>query len=287
MSRAFAIAPFILGLCAFPAGAEVPLDIAETGHATVPVEGAFGEQQFVLDTGAEGSAIYEDVAALFDFPDAGRTNLQGQTGASVVTLIDIGEVTLDGVRKGPIEAAILPPRADKIRLAGVVGLDVFGDRTLDFDLPRRRLSLLAPGRLPDDLTTSPVAAKATAGQLLTVPVKIGSVTATAVIDTGARKTLVNWSLARLLKIAPADLSVGETINGATNMAIGTGTTQLSEVELGTRRLTDAPVLVADLPVFEIFGVADRPAIILGLDWLGDTRLVVDFPGQRVWFEPAL
>jgi len=37
-------------------------------------------------------------------------------------------------------------------------------------------------------------------------------------------------------------------------------------------------------VFEAFGVADRPAIILGLDWLAETRMVIDFPARRVWFE---
>ena len=48
-------------------------------------------------------------------------------------------------------------------------------------------------------------------------------------------------------------------------------------------LPSAPVLVADLPVFELFGVADRPAVIFGLDWLTATRLVVDFPARRIWF----
>jgi hypothetical protein len=41
--------------------------------------------------------------------------------------------------------------------------------------------------------------------------------------------------------------------------------------------------VADLPVFEVFGVADRPAVIFGMDWLDVARLVVDFPLRRVWF----
>jgi hypothetical protein len=125
---AFAIAPLMLGFCALPANAEVPLDIAKTGHATVPVEGPFGEQQFVLDSGGDGSAIFEDIAVLFDFPDVERTKLEGQTGASIVTLADTGKVSLDGVRKGPMEAAIQPPRSDMIRLAGIVRLDVFGDR---------------------------------------------------------------------------------------------------------------------------------------------------------------
>lgn len=287
MTQTFRTVPLALFLLASPAIAEVPLEIAETGHATVPVQGTFGERQFVLDTGAEGSAIYEDFADLFNFPNAGSTDLQGQTGASKVSLANIGKVTLDGVVQGPIEAAKLPPRADKVPLAGIVGLDVFGDRTLDFDLPRRRVTLLAPGTLPADLATDPVIATATTGMLLTVPVRIGSVTATAVIDTGARKTRINWKLARMLAIDPADLSRGETIYGATNSEMATGATRLRDVQLGDRHLAYAPVLVADLPVFDAFAVADRPAIILGLDWLTETRMVVDFPGQRVWFQPAM
>jgi hypothetical protein len=279
-------ASLTLSLVASSALAEVPLRIADTGHATVPVAGSFGEHQFVLDTGAEGSAIYEDFAKTYDIPDAGSIELQGQTGASSVALANIEELSLDGIRKGPIEAVKLPPRSDGVPLAGIVGLDLFGDRTLDFDLPKRRVALLAPGAVPAGLSSKAVDATPTTGQLLTVPVRIGSVTATAVIDTGARKTRINWNLARLLQIGPDDLIRGETIYGATNVALETGATQLHDVNLGDRHLAVAPVLVADLNVFEVFGVADRPAVILGMDWLWETRLVVDFPGKRVWFEAA-
>ena len=124
----------------------------------------------------------------------------------------------------------------------------------------------------------------TLGNLLTIPVTIGDVTATAVLDTGARKTRINWKLGTLLGLDPAKPAKGDTIQGATNKAIETGATSVSNVQLGDRALIDAPVLVADLPVFEAFGVADRPAIILGLDWLTETRMVIDFPARRVWFE---
>ena len=35
-----------------PCLAVVPMEIAKSGHATVPVEGIFGKARFVLDTGA-------------------------------------------------------------------------------------------------------------------------------------------------------------------------------------------------------------------------------------------
>ena len=283
----FRIPTFFFSLAlavATPAKAEVPMEIARTGHVTVPVSGSFGVGQFVFDTGAEGSAVYADFADSAGLANSGNVSLQGQTGAADVPVIRLSEMVLDGVRKGPLEVVKLPRRADGVPLAGIVGLDVFGDRIVDFDLPRRRIALLASDRRPKGLVGPPVIASTTTGMLLTVPVKIGSTAATAVIDTGARKTRINWSLGRRLGLEPAKLAKGDTIQGATNRPIETGATRIADVHLGCRHLADAPVLVADLPVFEAFGVADRPAIILGLDWLQRVRMVIDFPARLVWFQ---
>ena len=277
----------VLSLLAVPAAAAVPIEIAQTGHATVPVTGSFGTAQFVFDTGAEGSAVYEDFADRAGLPAAaGSETLQGQTGTSDVAIVLLKDVTLDGVHKEALEAVKLDRRADGVKLAGIIGLDVFGDRTVDFDLPHKRVALLAPGMLPKGISSEPVVASLTTGNLLMVPVTIGDVTATAVIDTGARKTRINWALGRLLGLDPAKLAKGDVIQGATNRAVETGATRVAKVHLGDRVLPDAPVLVADLPIFEAFGVADRPAIILGMDWLEQTRMVIDFPGRKVWFEAA-
>jgi predicted aspartyl protease len=277
-------AALFVALMAAPAEAEVPIEIAATGHATVPVEGSFGVRQFVFDTGAEGSAVYANFADEAGFKAGGSEHLQGQTGVADVPLVRLDRLTLDGATKAPLDAVKLDPRADGVPLAGIVGLDLFGDQTVDFDLPRKRLALLGTGARP--ISGEGFVATPTLGNLLTIPVRIGSVTAVAVIDTGARKTRINWKLGKALGLNPSKLAKGDAIQGATNKAIETGATRIENVQLGGRWLADAPVLVADLPVFEAFGVADRPAIILGLDWLDKTRMVIDFPGRRVWFEAA-
>ncbi|MCF2515456.1 aspartyl protease family protein [Sphingomonas sp. G124] len=274
----------LAALIAAPALADVSIQIAASGHATVPVEGSFGVRQFVFDTGAEGSAVYANFADDAGLKATGTEELQGQTGTADVQLISVGRLALDGSAKDSIDAVRLDPRADGVPLAGIVGLDLFGDRTVDFDLPRKRLALFAPGQRPEGLAGPGISATPTTGNLLTIPVRIGTVTATAVIDTGARKTRINWKLGNQLGINPDKIAKGDTIQGATNTAIETGATRVADVHLGDRVLTDAPVLVADLPVFEAFGVADRPAIILGLDWLDKTRMVIDFPGRLIWFE---
>lgn len=269
---------------AMPARADVSMQIAESGHATVPVKGSFGEARFVFDTGAEGSAVYGNFADDKGLKATGVEVLQGQTGVAGVPLVKLDALSLDGTVKQGIEAVRLDPRADGVPLAGIVGLDLFGDRTVDFDFPNMRLAVLEPGKLPEGIAGTAVIATPTIGNLLTVPVWIQGVEAVAVIDTGARKTRINWKLGRLIGLDPASVAKGDVIQGATNKAVETGATRIADVRLGNRAIADAPVLVADLPVFDAFGVADKPAVILGLDWLTETRMVIDFPGRRVWFE---
>ena len=280
------LAVLLLILPAIPAVAQVPVEVAASGHATVPVEGPFGVRQFVFDTGAEGTAVYADFAASAGLQVGGAESVQGQTGATDVPLVLLPNVKLDGVTKEAISAVRLDRRADGVPLAGIVGIDLFGDRVVDFNFPARRLALLPTGRKPTGLTSKPIRATPIIGGLLTVPVRIGRASAVAVIDTGARKTRINWALGRLLGIDRANIAKGDIIHGATNQAVETGTATVHDVWLGARRLKSAPVLIADVPVFEVFGIARRPAIILGLDWLTETRLVIDFPARMVWFEAA-
>lgn len=269
-----------------PLRAEVPLSIAESGHATVPVEiRGVGVFEFVLDTGAEGTALYSPFEAVNNLPlRAETTELQGQTGSVPVRLASLPDLTVDGLRAENVAAVVLEPRADGVPLAGIIGLDVFGGAALDFDLPRGRVQFRPSGtRFAGLGTNDAVAAATTTGGLLTFPVVIAGAPAVAVLDTGARKTRINWRLGRLIGLDAASLPPGDVIQGATNTAVVSSAATVREVRFGSVLLPSAPVLVADLPVFELFGVADRPAVIFGLDWLTATRLVVDFPARRIWF----
>lgn len=281
-----AIAMLLLGLVPCTQ-ATVPITIAESGHATVPVfvEG-IGRRQFVLDTGAEGSAVYEGFSKEAGLkPSANSETLAGQTGAVSVSAVRLPSFALDGFTiEAGLTAVVIQPRADGVLLNGIIGLDVFGQKLLDFNSPAKSVALhpgatvLAEMRAMEAINASP-----TTGGLLTVPVRLGGIDAVAVIDTGARKTRINWKLGEKLGLSPDDIADGDVVLGATNNPLRAGSATVHTVEFGKRVLTEIPIQVIDLPVFELFGVAALPAVILGLDWLMKTRMIVDFPQRHVWF----
>ena len=264
----------------------LPITVAASGHALVPIDlEGLGSFAFVLDTGAEGSAVYQAFAVSQKLPPIpGNEILVGQTGAAELPIVMLPPIRLGALTTEPVSAVVLPPRADGVDLPGIIGLDVFGSSVLDFDFPRRRVGLLPSRSPPSELANKPfLRAARTSGDLLTVGITLNNTEAVAVIDTGARKTRINWVLGYKLGMNPDSLPAGDVIQGGTNTPLESGSAIIRTVDIGAQKLSNAPVLVADLPVFEYFGVDKQAAVILGLDWLEQLRMVIDFPEQKVWF----
>lgn len=272
------------------ARAETPLSYAASGHVTAPtlVDGR-GPFAFVFDTGAEGSAVYATFArehGLSPLP-ARHERLQGQTGAASFPLTRLASLGVDGRQAGDIEAVILPDRADGVALAGIVGLDLMGRFVVALDPSRHRLALHPPdtsARRVGGRGLAATKAMRLGGGLLGLPVTINGATGVAVLDTGARDSRINLRFAGAAGLGAglADLPDDGVIQGATNMAVATKRARLGTVEFAGVRRSNVDTRVVDLAVFEALGLADRPAMILGMDLLSDLRLVIDFPKGVVW-----
>ncbi|MET0269485.1 MAG: retroviral-like aspartic protease family protein [Sphingomonas sp.] len=266
------------------AGATVPLSVAETGHVTVPVTiDGKGPFQFVIDSGAEGTAVYArfaDEQRLATAPSS--ETLVGQTGTADVALVPLRTLALDGFVSRDISAVRLADRGDGLALDGIVGLDVLGDKTVDFDFRRRRVSLRA------DIAGRPrpggIAATRMLGGLLAIPVEVNGARGLAVIDTGARETRVNHRFAQAAGLVADAGQAGGTIYGATNAAVEMASARTRDVTFAGVTLRDRSIRIVDLPVFAQFGLADRPAMLLGADYLADQRMVIDFRDGRVWMK---
>jgi hypothetical protein len=60
---------------------------------------------------------------------------------------------------------------------------------------------------------------------------------------------------------------------------------IGELRLGSVILRNVPMAFADVPPFEVFGLADKPALLLGTDLLETFRRVsLDFRARKVRFQ---
>jgi predicted aspartyl protease len=238
-----------------------------------------GPYRFIFDTGANRSAISPRVASELGLPSAGEAtlNVHGVTGSAQLAAIEVrklqvGEIVLENLR-----LPVLPPNvfADADGILGVEGL---GQARVEVDLVNDRLWVRpsTARRTPNEYLSIP--ARLERGLLL-VDGRIGRIPVRVIIDTGAERTLGNPPLrdALIQRLRAGDRIADATVIGATPDKQEGVSFIAPTIRLGEARLDGLPVTFGDLHVFSIWGLAEQPALLVGMDLLGSLdRLVVDY-----------
>lgn len=126
--------------------AEGAVEAAYVAHvAFVRADPGDGEPRwFLVDTGANRSALDAGVAQALGLPDEGGTTVEGSGG-----VVEAASTTVPRFTLGPVTTRLSPTVSDLSGLAGpegapvagILGSDLFGDRVLTLDFERGRLAL--------------------------------------------------------------------------------------------------------------------------------------------------
>ncbi len=292
--RALMVAAMCGLLAAGAATAAVDLRPAATAHLVVPafVNGK-GPLPFILDTGADGSALYQWFAEKEGLKPGQARDLEGMTGTTKAPTYSLDSIEVDGRVVTNVVADGLPNRHDVEVEAGVAGNDLMDGTVTVFDFPCRKVEIRPK---PVDLhqLLTPLAVKVEGGSVrdgtqLTLPVEVGGARGIAVLDTGSSDTRINSQFARA---AGVDASSGsfrdaEPIFGANSKAMTSRKGPIGTVRFAGVEVHDAEARVMDLPVFASFGFGDGPAMILGLDFMQGLRLVYDHEAKTFWFDTSV
>ena len=275
-------------LCATAASAE-PLQVAANVLPVAEVEIAGkGPYRFILDTGASNTNLLPALRkARPDLPLAkAQGPLQGANGAAQVETVSIDRLSYGGQTFRDLNAFVLPPSPiDTLGIHGVIGADTLSRYAFEIDMPAKRWSLVAtptPAMLAGMLTPVPLTLDSAKAPRLTVMVDGKPIP--ALLDTGARATFINWKAAAMLGYGKADprlTSGGKALGATHSSARALKATTASTLTIGNHRWNETKLRVADLPIFVVVGMADGPAMILGMDALSSRRFVVDYPGKRL------
>lgn len=255
-------------------------------HMTVPVTiNGQGPFPFMVDTGANISCVARRIAEALALPMEPPRHVHTVVGVRAQPLVQIAELRAGQLRRRDIAALALS--IDDPKLCGVLAVDWLQNQRLTLDFSRNSLEFAPsrheftrPGRVV-------VPARRRHGQLTIVEAELGDKAINALIDSGSEASLCNAALRRMLDRAGAPQFRPKLVHMVSILgeAFAGEMIYLPFLRLGGLQLGNVPVVQSDSHVFEIWGVADQPAVLLGMDLLRQFRAVsLDFGRSQVRFD---
>lgn len=263
----------------------VPLRQDEIGHyrVSLTVNGA-GPFEFVLDTGATQTVITPALVEALALEPSGRpVTVHGVSGPVEVTFYQLNSLEVGGISVPAKRFLGMPVSNFGGDVSyGVLGADFLQAYRLTFDVEGGQLILSdEPNQRPQSRTAIPLIN--VAHGLMGFEAKVDGKPVTALLDTGARYTILNGAAAEGLPAAPE--SEGEiTVRGASGDPEPATPVVVETIETPGFSWQDKTIGKADLPVFQLLNLDNRPSMIFGADLLRGLRFIVDFKAKTLTIE---
>lgn len=271
-----------------PAAAEdqpefaIPTTLDRAGRVVATVHfGDLGPFRFVVDTGANRSAISQSAAARIGAREAGPALVHGITGSAMMPQVLVDELRVGDLRFREQRLAILP-NAVFGGTDGILGIDTLQKARVDIDFVHDQVTVR---RSTDATPPNRVVVRATLRHkgLMLIPGKVGKVAIKAIIDTGAERSLGNEQLLAALnrKATVPYLSAPTTVIGATGHRESGVALLAPPIDLGGSRIGNLVVTFGNFHVFHVWSLVKEPALVIGMDVLGTLpEFTIDYPKRR-------
>lgn len=251
-----------------------------------------GPYRFLVDTGAERTLIADEVAAQLALPRGRKVLIEGIIRGEPGVLVDIDSLRMGSLVCPHLQVPLLP-RA-MLNVDGYLGLDVLDRHRVVLDFRARTLTVTRPqgffAAMWGHLDEAVVRTLGSSGRLRATNCLVDGVPAAAFVDTGAQVSVSNPALYQaLMQSAPRRLVVHGPVAlyGVTGGSLIGLDVNVDEIKLGELTLTYTPMVVAGLEVFDVWGLHQQPALLLGMDCLRRfTRVSIDYGRKELRFELA-
>jgi hypothetical protein len=118
---------------------------------------------------------------------------------------------------------------------------------------------------------------------------VDGVAAAAFIDTGAELSAGNAALhAALLKHDPRHREVGIiSITDITGGSIEATVQMIHKIKMTALEFNECPLVIANFQVFDFWGLRERPALLIGMNFLRQfSRVCIDYGSRELRFAVA-
>lgn len=267
-----------------------PFDLDATRRMAVQVMvGGQGPFSFLVDTGAERTVIARELADRLKLAEGTKLRLATIGSSTMVVSYHVAALQMTDLQMGAFQAPAFAGR--HIGAAGLIGVDMLEQHRILIDFRRESMSILETKRrarpIIRDEDAIVVTARTMAGRLILSQARIDGRRIDVIVDTGAQTSVGNPALQQLVAKRRQHRSpfAPTILNAVSGEAVPAMRTSINRISIDGIEVTDLPVSFADSQAFRALGLADRPALLLGMDSLAlFDRIEIDFPNQRVIFD---
>ena len=291
--------PLLIGLLGAAPPPVPPPDLSEAAllrfqvspsdRMTVPIQFATGApHQFMIDTGAEQSAISTELAHHMKFASRGERRVYSFAGERRVPMVRIPEISINKRTHRGVDA--LTFRRGALGADGLLGIDSLVDQQVKFDFKRRTLAITNAPKWGARPLVGDVLVRAGLrdGRLVMSRASADRVKIDVILDTGTSVSMGNAALRR-------ELERTHRVGPLRRISMLAITGEVVEVDYGLLRevVIQRTIVIQRMPIafavsqpFDQLGMGDRPAMLMGMDVLRSFGAVtVDFRNRKVTFQP--
>lgn len=262
---------------------DVTFKNGQDNRMTVPVKVAgIGPYRFLVDTGADRTAVSREIVSRLSLPSAGGAELHSVSGISTVSTARVRDLELTHPPEQSIDAAVL----DRANMGadGIVGVDILRSQRVQFDFEKQTMSIV-PSATPDfrnEAGTIVVRGRRKNGRLIVTNADADGKTLTVVVDTGSEVSIGNSALRRqLLGSSLVDVDKTVELQSVTGEKITGEYMLVRAVTIGGIGLTNLAVVFTDAHTFKQLGLANKPALLLGMNAIRAFKKVsIDFASKK-------
>jgi predicted aspartyl protease len=256
---------------------------ARGDRMTVAVRlGGTGPYQFLVDTGADRSAVSSAIASRLSLSPAAPAELHSSTGVTTVSTAHVPSVEFTRPAQKLVEAAVL--ESGNMGADGIVGADLLRSQRVQFDFEKKTMTIV-PAAAPDfhdEPGTIVVEARRKNGRLILTDAVANGQTVTVVLDTGSEICVGNEAMRRrLLGRNLVDAREKVQLQSVTGEMISGDYMFVRKLQIGGIALENLAVVFVDAHTFKQLKLDKTPSLLLGMNaFRAFKKVSIDFANRQ-------
>ena len=250
---------------------------------TVPVRlSGQGPFRFMVDTGADRTAVSSQLAALLNLTSGASATLHSVTGASEVQTALVPELQLSRRSVRVVDAPLL--NSAHMGADGILGVDSLRSQRVQFDFENNLMSIVPSSTVDSIKDPDAIVITATRrnGRLIFTEARVNGRPVTVVLDTGAQISVANSALRRLLERGSVPGTAEKVeLHSVTGASLTGDYAFVRTLDIGGVTLKGLAVVFADAHTFSKLKLENKPAILLGMNAIrAFKRVSIDFANRK-------